>query len=199
MGFGSLINSGAQNALTSLQQGVNTLGGQMQYQEANQQAAALENEAGNVFEQSQIEAQRAEIQGTQFAGQQAETFAGAGVEIGGGSPVANLRQTMMQTNQQVQLLQQQGKLQQNLLMTQANQVQDQGLSAIIGAAGENQLATQQNDLTQAQEKDQLEEQFWGGLLGFGSHLLGDAMPSILKQLMGSGAAPVGGGGGSIVP
>jgi hypothetical protein len=182
MGFGSLINAGAQNALTSLQQGTNSLGAIMQNTSAQASAAALQNEAGNVFEQAQVEAQQAEIQGRQAYGQQAETFASSGVEIGG-SPLAMLNQTRMETQQQVQLIQQQGALQQNLLEVQANQAQQTGLADVLTSQGQNQLTEQQNVLTQAQQKDQLEEQFWGGLLGFGGNALDQAMPQIVKSLM----------------
>ncbi len=184
MGFGKLINAGAQNSLATLQENVNSIGAVMQNTSAQEQALALRNEAGNVFEQAQIEASRAEIQGKQAFGQQAETFASSGVEIGGGSPLAMLNQTRMETAQQVGLIRQQGALQQNLLLTQANQAQQTGLADILSAEGQNQIIAQQTALTEAQQKAQLEEQFWGGLLGFGSGAFDSALPTLLKKILG---------------
>lgn len=182
MGFGGLIDSKGQNSLTNLETSVNLIGGEMQYQEANAQAGALQKEASNVFLQSQVEVEQAKIQGRQAYGQQAEGFAQSGVELTG-SPSELLHQTSMQTAQQVALLTKQGQLQQDLLLTQANQTQQQGLAALMGAEGQNQITQEQNQVTQYEQKMQILEQMFSGIIGFGGNLLGSAMPTILDRLL----------------
>jgi hypothetical protein len=180
-GLGNLIDAGGQNSLLNLQQGTNMIGASLQNQSAQAQATALTQEAGDVFEQAQVEASQATIQWKTAYGNQDEQYASNGVEQTG-SPLTMLNETRMQGEQQVSLIQQQGALQQSLLLTQANQAQLTGLSDILGAEGQNQIAAQQNQITQQQEETQAMMSFLGMGAGFGGGILAGATPSIMKAL-----------------
>lgn len=181
MGFGSLINSGAQNNLASLQENTNLLGATMQQNAANQQATALQQEATNVFTATAAQASQEQVAGVQAAGKQAEGYASAGVEQTG-SAWGMIQQTKLITSQQVAMTLAQGQLEQNSLLTQADIAQQTGLSEYLGALGQNQLTDQQNSLAQAQQKDQLEEQLFSGLFGFAGGAFDSALPTILSKV-----------------
>jgi hypothetical protein len=169
-GLGSLIDSSGQNSLLKLQQGTNTIGASLQNQSAQMQATALQGEAADVFQQAQVEASQATIQWKTAYGSQDETYAENGVEQTG-SPLTVLNETRMQGEQNVSMIQQQGALQQSLLLTQANQAQLTGLSDILGAQGQNQIAAQQNQITQQQQETAILMQFLGMGIGLGGGIL----------------------------
>lgn len=187
MGFGNLIDSGAQNNLTNIQNSVNSIGGNLQYQAADQEATALQSEATDVFQETQLNAEQATLEYKSAYGQQAESYASSGVELNG-SPIDMLHQTLMLGQQQVGAIEEQGRLQQNLLETQANQTQETGLADLLTAEGQNTINSQQNALSQAQQKNQLLMQFLGMGAGFGGGLLDSlvsgASSSIAKSLLG---------------
>jgi hypothetical protein len=182
MGFGNLIDAPAQNSLLSLQQGVNLLGGEMQNQAAQLQASTLQQQASNVFLQSQIEASRATVDYKQAIGQQAEGYAMGGVELTG-SPLEMLNQTRMLGEQQVQAINLRGQLEQNLYLAQANIAQDTGLADLLSAEGENQISAQQNAISQYQQKQQLLQEILNPFLSFGSGLLDSVAGPITNYIL----------------
>lgn len=176
MGFGNLIDAGAQNALTNTQTSVNTIGGAMQQSGANAQATALQQEASNAFETAQVNAGQALIQGKQAYGQQAEAYASSGVTQTG-SPLAMLNQTRMETEQQVNMIQTQGRLQQSLYGEQADQAQQQGLAEWLSSQGQNQVSQQQNQINQFEQTSQLIMSF----LGMGTGFAGGALDAFIAK------------------
>lgn len=177
MGFGGLfqsassaVDAGGQMQLAKLQDNLNTFGGMMQQQEANQQADALHQEANYAYQDGLYKAQQAYIQGMHAYGQQAETFASNGVELQG-SPLATLHETQALTNLQVSLFEQQGSLEQQLYNQQANQTQMQGLTAYLGALGQNLTNDQSTQLSIAQQENQINNEKPNGVVGFGGGLL----------------------------
>lgn len=167
MGFGNLIDAGGQDALTSFQQSTNTIGGDMQEQAANVEAASEDQEANETWQQTQYNAISTSLQTEQAYGQQAEQYASAGVDLNG-TPLAQMNQTRMVGNMQVNAIEQAGQLQASLYRTQADQAQQTGLSDMLSAEGENQITGEQNQISQFQQKAALAESF----LGIGGQVVG---------------------------
>lgn len=159
MGLGGIKSS--ENSLTEAQNSFGLQAGQQQQYAANEQAAALNQEASVQVQQSAEEAALLQNQINITAGTQAETFASAGVEQQG-TPLSVVNSTRAIGAIQVQAIQQQGAEKAALFRTQANIDQQGGLQDLASAEGQVQINQDQNQLTQ-QEQTQQALMGWLGL------------------------------------
>lgn len=169
MGFGSL-NLHAQSVLTNFQGAAAEMGGQLQKNMADQQAAAENSQADLVWSQTQL-AEQSQARQTEIAvGDQAEGYASSGIEMQG-TPLAVMNETRALSQQQINAIDAQGASSRDMLRLQANQTQQQGLSDLLSGQVTAVTGQVKNQIQQAQEKTAAVESIFGGFLGGATSVL----------------------------
>jgi hypothetical protein len=175
MGFGGLFGGGAiskaQSAVTDFSNQVGIRGGMLAKEAADKEAGALRDQSDYAWKQAIEDADLLRIQIDTYAGHQQEEYASSGVTMQG-SPLLMVNQTYKLGQMQIDAELERGRLQTDLLRTQADNTERGGLGSLLQAEGQAAVNTAQTQIQKMQAKQQAMQGILGGAVKGGLGILG---------------------------